>query len=43
MDYKEIIKRNCLNPFVWLVHKELRRGIIVKNRVTNELMILDTV
>jgi hypothetical protein len=42
MDYKEIIMRNGLNPLFWVVHKELSRGIIVRNRVTKEMKILDT-
>jgi hypothetical protein len=42
MDYKEIIRRNGLNAMLWVVHKELKRGIIVRNRLTCELRVLDT-
>jgi hypothetical protein len=43
MDYKEIIRRNGLNPMFWKVYKELRRGIIVRQMLTGELKVLDTV
>ena len=43
MDFKEIIKRNGLSPVFWSVHKELNRGIIVINRITGDIKILDTV
>lgn len=43
MDYKEIIRQNGLNTKLWVVHKELKRGIIVRNRLTGELKVLDTV
>ena len=42
MDYKEIIRQNVLNTMLWVVHKELKRGIIVRNRLTGELRVLDT-
>ena len=43
MDYKEIIRRNGLSPALWVVHKELKRGIIVRQKFTGELRVLDTV
>lgn len=43
MDYKEIIRRNGLSPAFWVVHKELKRGIIVRQKFTGELRVLDTV
>lgn len=43
MDYKEIIRQNGLNTMLWVVHKELQRGIIVRQRITGELRVLDTV
>lgn len=42
MDYKEIIRRNGLSSKLWVVHKELNRGIIVRHRLTGELRVLDT-
>ena len=43
MEFREIIIRNGLNPAFWSVHKELNRGIIVRNRITGAMRILDTV
>lgn len=42
-DYTELIKRNGKSPLLWVLHKELKRGIIIRNRITGELFILDTV
>jgi hypothetical protein len=43
MDYKAIIRQNGLNPMLWGIHKELKRGIIVRQKLTGELRILDTI
>ena len=42
-DYSDLIRRNGKSPWLWVVHKELKRGIIIRNRITSELFILDTV
>lgn len=41
MENKEIIRRNCLVPFLWVVEKELHRSILVRNRLTGEQRLLD--
>ena len=41
MENKEIIRRNCLVPFLWVVEKELHRSILVRNRLTGAQRLLD--
>lgn len=41
MEHKEIIQRNCLVPFLWIVEHDLHRSILIRNRLTGEIRILD--
>lgn len=43
MENKEIIRRHCLVPFLWIVEKELHRSILVRNRLTGEQRLLDKI
>lgn len=37
----EIIKRNKLNPALYVVIKELEYSVIVKHRITGEIKVID--
>lgn len=43
MENKEIIRRHCMVPFLWVVEKEMIRSILIRNRLTGEQMILDKI
>ena len=43
MENREIISRNCLVPFLWVVEKELHRSILVRNKLTGEKRLLDKI
>ena len=38
---QDIIKRNKLNPALYVVMKELNHSIIVKHRITGDVKVLD--
>lgn len=40
--YKELMRRNGLIPFFWKVEAEFGRSIMVINKLTGEVRILDT-
>lgn len=37
----EIIRRNKLNPALYVVMKELNHSIIIKHRITGDVKVLD--
>lgn len=40
-DQQEVIKRNKLNPALYVVIKDLQYSMIVKHRITGEFKVLD--
>lgn len=41
MENMEIIRRNCLVPFLWTVEQDMNRNILIRNRLTGEQRLLD--
>ena len=40
-EMQEIIKKNRLNPTLYVVMKELNHNIIIKHRITGKVKVLD--
>lgn len=43
VENRELIRRNCTVPFLWVVHQELHRSVLIRNRLTGEIRILDKI
>ena len=38
---RQVLKRNGLNVLTWVVIKDLNHSMIVKNRITGEIKVID--
>ena len=40
-EQKKVMKKNDLNPVCWMVLQDLNHSMIVKNKITGEVKLLD--